>query len=252
MTGAADRPPAPCADHADWPPPIVSRLDPLARTRAWAWIAPYLASRRIDDRDALRRRLGEPASILCLGNGPSSEDPGLLHLGHDCLMRVNWRWRARRFLDRPDVVFVGDTRAVVRLRGCLFGFLDETLERIALLRRLLARGPRRIEYFTVRRICPLIGEEKWPARPSNGALMVAAAAALRPARLVIAGIDLYRHPDGAYPGEQGAANEYARAHRREVEVAIIARALSGLTGEVTIVGEPLRHALAEAAVPGIA
>jgi len=249
MPVGANRPPA---DPEAVPPPIVSRLDPLLRTWVWARIAPYLASRRIDDWDALRRRLREPRSILCLGNGPSSEDPCLLQVGHDCLMRVNWRWRARRFLDRPDVVFVGDTRAVVKLRVGLFGFLDETLERIALLRRLLTRGPRRMEFFTMRRISPLIRDGNWPARPSNGALMVAAAAALRPARLVIAGIDLYRHPGGAYPGEPLAANEYPRAHRREVEVAIIARALSGLTGEVTIVGEPLQRALAAVAVPGVA
>jgi hypothetical protein len=249
MPVAANPPPA---DPEAVPPPIVSRLDPLARTRAWAWITPYLASRRIDDWDALRRRLGEPRSILCLGNGPSSEDPGLLQLGHDCLMRVNWRWRVRRFLDRPDVVFVGDTRTVVKSRACLFGFLDETLERIALLRRLLTRGPRRMEYFTMRRISPLIRDGKWPARPSNGALMVAAAAALHPARLVIAGIDLYRHPSGAYPDEPLVANEYAHAHRREVEVAIIARALSGFTGKVIIIGKPLQQALAAVAAPGVA
>jgi len=228
---------------------VTSRLDPLARGRLWRRFAPLLRTRRLADWDTLRRRLGEPRSLLCLGNGPSSEDPAALSAPHDRLMRVNWRWRGRRLLDRPDVVLAGDTRAVVKLRPCVFGFLDEALAAVALLRSLLLRG-RRLEYFVMQDLSPLIAKGGWPARPSNGALMIAAAVALRPQRLTIAGIDLYRHPDGAYPNGGSAANAYAAPHRRDVEVAIIAAALASFAGEVTIVGEPLRQALAVAGAAG--
>src|SRR3546814_7198602 len=33
--------------------------------------------RRIDDLDSLGEALGRPRTILCLGNGPSSEDPAI-------------------------------------------------------------------------------------------------------------------------------------------------------------------------------
>ena len=231
--------------------PMPSWLDPLTRGRTWRRVAPLLRSRRIDDWEALRRRLGEPRSVLCLGNGPSSEERSLLGVRHECLMRVNWRWRGRRFLDRPDVVFVGDPRTVHKVRSCILAFLDESLEDAVLLRHLLSRGLRRAEYFTMRRISGLIRDGAWPARPTNGSLMVVAAVALRPEHLVIAGIDLYRHVGGAYPGEPRAPNEYARVHRREVEVAIIARALAGFRGEVTIVGESLQEALAAPGAPRV-
>jgi hypothetical protein len=231
---------------------VTSRLEPLARSWIWGRLGPLARKRRIADPVALRRRLGEPRSLLCLGNGPSSEDPALLAVPHDCLMRVNWRWRRRRFLDHPDVVLAGDTRAVTKLRPCVFGFFDEPLAEVALIRHLLLGGPRRLEYFVMRELSPLIRDGGWAARPSNGALTVAAAVALAPERLVIAGVDLYRHPDGAYPGDPRAANRYAPPHRREVEVAIIAAALASFAGELTIVGEPLREALANTGVPGAA
>jgi hypothetical protein len=64
--------------------------------------------RRIDDWQTLKRRLASPRTILCLGNGPTSELPELRDMAHDCLMRVNWRWQTRGMLTQPDVVFVGD------------------------------------------------------------------------------------------------------------------------------------------------
>ena len=54
------------------------------------------------------RRLGEPKSILCLGNGPSSEDAGVERAGFDCLFRVNWIWQRRTRHSNPDVVFTAD------------------------------------------------------------------------------------------------------------------------------------------------
>ena len=49
----------------------------------------------LTDWAALNDRLGRPTTILCLGNGPSSEDPRIPP-EHDCLFRVNWVWRKRR------------------------------------------------------------------------------------------------------------------------------------------------------------
>ncbi len=219
--------------------------DRAGRSRLWRWCAPYLSGRRIDDWDALRRRLGNPRSILCLGNGPSSEDPGLEGLGHDCLMRVNWRWKARGFLPAPDVVFVGDAATLHRLSPRVFGLWNIPLEYGMLLRYLVTHGPRRMEYFTMERISPLLRDRCWPARPSNGALMVAAAAALRPDRLTIAGIDLFKHPDGRYPGDTRSLNEYSRVHTRDVDIAIIDLALKDFPGELVIFGDTLPRALAE-------
>lgn len=219
--------------------------DRAGASRLWRSCAPLLSGRRIDDWDALRRRLGDPRSVLCLGNGPSSEDPRLAGLGHDCLMRVNWRWKDRGLLPDPDVVFVGDAATLHRLSPRIFGLWNIPLEYGMLLRYFVTHGPRRMEYFTMERISPLVRDRFWPARPSNGALMVAAAAALRPERLTIAGIDLFRHPDGRYPGDDRSLNEYSRVHTRDVDVAIIEIALRDYPGELVIFGETLPRALAD-------
>ena len=56
----------------------------------------------------LKARLGNPCTIICLGNGPSSEDPKLADFGDATLFRVNWNWRGRGWLTTPDVVFTAD------------------------------------------------------------------------------------------------------------------------------------------------
>jgi hypothetical protein len=76
--------------------------------------------------------------------------------------------------------------------------------------------------------------------------MIAAAAALNPARLIIAGVDLYQHPEGRYPGDLLGANAYARAHTRATDLDIIRTALAQYRGEVTILGDALRTALEHA------
>ncbi len=217
--------------------------DRAGQSRLWKSFAPYFNRRRIDDWDALGLRLGNPQSILCLGNGPSSEDLKLANLDYDCLMRVNWRWKLRGFLTDPDVVFVGDASTFHRLPPRVFGLWNIWLEYAMLLRHFITHGPRRMEYFTMERISPLIRDRFWRARPSNGPLMVAAAVALRPKRLTIAGIDLFRHPEGRYPGDTVSLNEYSRVHTREVDVAIIDLALRDFPGELVIFGDTLRQAL---------
>ena len=220
--------------------------DRIGRSRLWGVMSRPLARGRIDTWAALAKRLHHPRTVLCLGNGPSSEDPQLESFGHDCLFRINWRWKERGFLMHPQVVFVGDAATISKVDGAMFGIWDRSLEQAMLLRHLVTRGVGVMRYVTMERISPLIRDRVWPARPTNGALMIAAAAALNPARLIIAGIDLYQHPEGRYPGDLVGTNAYSRAHSRQTDLDIIRLALAGYHGEVTILGDALQAALAGA------
>ena len=246
-----------CNAIKKWMPPVpyeppVNQLwrvktwrDLAGQSTVWKNIAPVFIRRRIDDWDALKSRLHHPQSILCLGNGPSSEDPRVMEIEHDCLMRVNWRWKLRGILTRPDIVFVGDAKTLHKLSSCIFAFWNIWLEYGMLLRYFVTHGPKRMEYITLERMSPIIQDPNWRARPSNGALMVVAGAALQPKRLIIAGIDLFLHPDGRYPGELRAYNQYARTHLRIVDLAIIHRALKGYQGELILLSDILRDSLSE-------
>lgn len=229
--------------RTDIAPPVravKSLLHALASTSA-AQLLLTTRSRRIETLAALREHLGQPDTILCLGNGPSSEDPCLASLPHDCLFRVNWRWVERGRFRQPDVVFTGDRESLRRCPTCLFGFRT-TAEETSVLWHTFADRRGRIAYFTIERL-PLWVNRDWPARPTNGAVMVAIAAALAPRRLVIAGIDLFEHPAGRYPG-QPADNRYAPMHDRAVELAILREALDHFAGEVRIISPTLAEALA--------
>ncbi len=219
--------------------------DRVGQSRLWSTASRWWRTRRIDDWDALRRRLGCPRVVLCLGNGPSSEDPRLSELAHDCLIRVNWRWRKRGPLTRPDMVFVGDAATIYKVPKCVFGFWNRSIESAMLLRHLVTRGPGRMEYVTLERLSLLIGDRVWPARPTNGALMIVAAAGLLPQRLIISGMDPFRHPQGTYPGDTLTPNRYARAHSVDVDLAIIDLALRDYPGEVVILSDILRESLAQ-------
>ena len=52
-------------------------------------------------------RLGHPHTILCLGNGPSSEAEALRQYTHEALFRVNHSWLRRPAFNQPQVVFTG-------------------------------------------------------------------------------------------------------------------------------------------------
>jgi hypothetical protein len=223
---------------------VASFRDRVGQSRLWARVSPILSSRRIDDWARLRARLGSPRSVLLLGNGPSSEDPRLAGVEHDCLIRVNWRWRDRGLLTNPDLVFVGDPATMSSIRSCIFAFWNVPLEKGMLLRRLATRGPRPVEFVTMERLSAVIRDREWPARPTNGALAVLAATALQPERLTIAGIDLFRHPAGRYPGEVLARNDYSHVHSMETDLAIIQLALRGYRGELVVLSEILRQELA--------
>ena len=223
--------------------------DRIGQSRAWRLASRAIDGGRIDSLSDLSRALGTPRRILCLGNGPSSEDPLVSDVAHDCLMRVNWRWQQRRMLTRPQVVFVGDPATLAKVTGAIFGIWNRDLERGMLLRHLCVRGLRKMRHFTMERACPIVRDRTWPARPSNGALMVAAAAALQPDELTIAGIDLFASPRGRYPGDPIGTNAYSRVHTRETDIAIMRDALRDYRGRLTIIGDALRDALGPAEGP---
>ena len=218
--------------------------DRIGQSQLWRSASRWWTTRRIDDWEGLRERLGRPRAVLCLGNGPSSKDPRLATQTHDCLMRVNWQWRNQGLLTRPQVVFVGDAATIHKTPPCLYGFWNRSIESAMLLRHLVTRGPGRMEYITLERLSPLIGGRTWPARPTNGALMIVTAAGLAPELLIISGMDLFQHPEGRYPWDRLSRNEYARAHSRQVELALIDLALCDYQGEVVILSDILRESLA--------
>jgi hypothetical protein len=200
-------------------------------------------ARRIDSLAALRARLGACDTILCLGNGPSSEAPEVRDVRFDALFRVNCRWKGRGGPDRPQVVFTGDSSCLLAVPDAILAFRTVEEERRLLARRLLGRPWRPLSYVTVERLPVSLVERRWPARPTNGAAMVSTAAALAPRRLVIAGVDLFQHPAGAYPGDAVTPNDYLLMHDRETELAIVDLALRRFPGEALILSEPLRRAL---------
>ena len=51
------------------------RMHTLSRTALGRIVVANRCARRLNGWEALRQRLGCPETILCLGNGPSSEDP---------------------------------------------------------------------------------------------------------------------------------------------------------------------------------
>lgn len=220
------------------------RMRQISESRLGRWLAERWSRRRIEGWEALRRRLGSPRTILCLGNGPTSEDPRVLDAGHDCLMRVNRRWLGRGILERPDVVFVGDLRTTLEVPACVFVFRGVAKEREVLLRHLfLGRRLAPIELFTLERERSPLADREWGAKPTNGAVMITTAVMLRPERIVIAGMDLFSHPAGAYPGDPLVANEYFRGHDRDAEVAILRHVLAGFEGELVILSPALEAAL---------
>ena len=195
---------------------------------------------RLDSLEDLRRSLADPQTILCLGNGPSSEDERLLALEHDCLFRVNDSWLGRGFLARPDVVFTASKAALGRLENVIFGFL--TVESEGRLSSYWLFRPvfRRLRYLAVERFGLFLTQGAWcEIRPTNGASMLATAVALQPRRLVIAGIDLFQHPAGSYPGDSKTANAYTPGHDAAKELSILLHALDLYRGEIVILSEAL-------------
>lgn len=198
--------------------------------------------RRIDDLAGLRAALGSPRTILCLGNGPSSEDPEVGRIAYDCLFRVNDLWLKRGLLTRPHMVFTGSKGALAAVKGAIFGLHTVKSEARLLVAPLLRPLCWGFRYATIERLGLFINEPRWVAvRPTNGAIMLATAVALQPERLVISGIDLFSHPAGTYPGDTRTPNAYTPGHNPESELAVLLEALSLYRGELVILSAALRE-----------
>jgi hypothetical protein len=205
-------------------------------------LLPAFGSRRLASIAALGEALGSPETILCLGNGPSSEDPTLDRHADATLFRVNWTWRTRGKFSRPDAVFTADPDLPPDGPRPILVFPRAAGGRLVLAQHLLAFRSPRGGYLFLDELSPSIAEMTATVVPTNGALMIAVAAALEPRRLVIAGMDLYSHPDGRYPGS-GAVEGYARGHGADCDLELISHALAGFSGEVEILSPNLKTAL---------
>jgi hypothetical protein len=212
----------------------------LGSAIARRWLAGRL--QRFDSLEALRQALGAPRSILCLGNGPSSEDPTLRELSFDCLFRVNHLWQERGFLTEAQMVFCGSKVTLGRLGETIFGLQTLESERRLLVYLLgrVARG-RGARYATLERFALFLTAPAWShIRPTNGAAMLATAAALQPERLIVSGIDLFTHPAGSYPGDANTPNAYTPGHQPDSELSLLLEALKGYRGELVILSEALQ------------
>jgi len=198
-----------------------------------------MRARRLDSLQAFRRELGAPQTIMCLGNGPSCEDPLLDGHGCDALFRVNYRWRGRGKFTAADVVFTGQKRTLFSVRPHIFAFQTRRAEGQLVTHQIFNPLCRRMIYVTLERLGIVEGD--WDAiRPTNGATMIAAAIALEPRKLVIAGIDLFGDPAGAYPGDSATLNAYVPVHDPQLELRFILETLAKFKGELIIVGDVLK------------
>lgn len=200
-----------------------------------------LSGRRIAALADLKSRLGTPGTIVCLGNGPSSEDARIANYGGAALFRVNWIWLERGWMASPDVIFTGDPDVVRLARAPIVIFPTEAEGKPILQSYGAAARP--AGYAFLDRFEPSVVDLTAARIPTNGALMVAVAALLRPSRLVVAGIDLYRDPRGKYPGPADNAEGYTTRHGEAVDLGLIASALRDFRGELHILSDNLRGAL---------
>lgn len=209
----------------------------LDQPKSAARLKPFV--QRYDERE-LYEDLGSPQTILCLGNGPSSEHADLQEVSYDALFRVNHSWMNRSVLTDADVVFTGGYSSMRALKTPIFGLQHQTGEMLL----LAMKGPyafrHRLRYFSMERLGSRLTDFDWGNhRPTNGAAMIAMAVALQPKRLIIAGIDLFRHPDGSYPGDTDTPNAYTPAHSSDKELGFMFHHLDQFAGEVVIIGEIL-------------
>lgn len=199
-----------------------------------------LRAERIETLGDLSVTLNHPHTILCLGNGPSSEDPALVQQSHDCLFRVNHRWLKRGLYADPQVVFTGQKRTLFTLRSRpIFAFQTRRAEALLVTHQIFNPLCRHMRFVTLERL-QILGQLDWDGvRPTNGATMLAVAVALKPKRLVISGIDLFEDPAGAYPGDTQTPNDYVVVHERTSELDFILDTLERFEGELVILSKPL-------------
>jgi hypothetical protein len=192
----------------------------------------------------LKDRLASPKTILCLGNGPSSEAAALATMTYDTLFRVNHSWLERGLNVEPDVVFTGGRPSMRAVSGAIFGVPTIDAERSLLTLRTYNPLFGRTEFFNINDMTSRIGLYDWGhLRPTNGVCMLATAIALKPEKLIVAGIDLFQHPEGSYPGNTTTANAYSPGHSRETELGFVLELLVAFEGETVIVSDILLKAL---------
>jgi hypothetical protein len=190
----------------------------------------------------LAAHLKQPRTIMCLGNGPSSEDPALATMPHDALFRVNHSWKSRGFLAKPDIVFCGGKPTMRAIDDAAFGLQTESASVALVSHRLFSPSMRRAVYFNANDMTDSLRAFDWGhLRPTNGASMLATAVALAPARLIVAGIDLFSDPAGSYPGDTATANAYSPGHSRDRELAFLLALLDLYRGDLAIVGSVLNE-----------
>ncbi len=199
--------------------PHLLRENPRSKTvNPWSEAIAKRINPPIASLDALQTALNSPKTVLCLGSGPSSNDGAAVAAAEtaDVIFRVKHRWLKEGRIRRADVVFSGTVESTRQVPNAILLSPDTTTAyRVAW--SALLRG-RRIRYGIVEALAPgFHARDKSGARMTNGAAMLALAVAMKPERLIIAGIDLYSHPSGAYPGTPETANAYAPAHDRELE-----------------------------------
>jgi hypothetical protein len=196
-------------------------------------------ARRLDSMEEFREALGRPTTIMCLGNGPSCEDPALDQHDYDALFRVNYRWRLRRKFTDADVVFTGQKRTLFSVHPRIFAFQTRRAETQLVTHQIFNPLCHRMIYVTLERIGIIEGKIWDQVRPTNGATMIAAAVALNPRKLIIGGIDLFEDPVGAYPGDTATPNAYVAVHNSETELKFILNTVARYTGELIIIGKVL-------------
>ncbi len=202
----------------------------LMHGRGRALMGPLLC--RIPDRDALAARLGHPQSILCLGNGPTSADPRLETIEHDALFRVNHQWMHDGYMTGADVIFAGVKRSMRAAGSTLIAVASGRKEQALLGARLLAPWSGRLRYVVVEEIAGMGRSLQGHPRPTTGAVMLAAAIALAPQRLIVAGMDMFSDKAGAYPGRPNVMNAYSAAHDPQTDADFICSHLARYEGEI--------------------
>ena len=210
-----------------------------------------LRVRKLADLQALHEALGWPETIVCIGSGPSSNDDRCVAAAAGAataIFRVKHRWLAEGRVRRADVAFSGTAETAYRLPRAIVLIQDRETAARFVLERAWRGGFRPSVYGVVEDLLPdfqsAVGDG---ARLTNGAAMLAIAAALQPKRLFVGGVDLYRHPAGAYPGGPAVANAYAPAHDAETETAFalaVLQAYRARGGTLEAIG-PLGDLLAD-------
>src|SRR3546814_8800955 len=111
------------------------------------------------------------------------------------------------------MVFTGSSSTLSAVRDAIFGLETIRSEARLLVSRLLPPRLGRLRYAAIERLGLFLYEPRLrDVRPTNGAIMLATAVALQPRHLVVAGVDLFNHPAGAYPGEDRKSTRLNSSH----------------------------------------